>query len=246
MERYATIVVVGGGCYGSYYVRQLRRAARAGALEAARVVVVDRDPRCAVSAVLVTSDGMPVELVTEEWTPFFADYFAAAGRADTPSRDAIVPSPLMPHLMFEWLLHRSRDRWPHRVVDARALPPVPAMPWQREGGDGVRYVSFAEWMCPVNCIEPTLCPATKGVRSWSMPPAIVAYVEEERRRGHALGGPVVLHCRHRTYGVGMIDTSAVLEGDRVVAEAGANGPAEVLVGTVSHCHGALAVLGIGA
>ena len=41
--RYERIIIVGGGCYGGYYVRQLHRAARAGALVAESIVVVDRD-----------------------------------------------------------------------------------------------------------------------------------------------------------------------------------------------------------
>src|SRR3954468_6789507 len=48
-RRDGTIVVVGGGCYGSYYVRQLSRAADAGALSWERLVVVDRDPECRVA-----------------------------------------------------------------------------------------------------------------------------------------------------------------------------------------------------
>ena len=49
-QRYGRIVVVGGGCYGTYYVRQLLRAERAGAITWDELVVVDRDPACAVSA----------------------------------------------------------------------------------------------------------------------------------------------------------------------------------------------------
>ena len=30
------------------------------------------------------------------------------------ARDYVVPSPLMPHLMFEWLVARARARWPLR------------------------------------------------------------------------------------------------------------------------------------
>ena len=48
-QRYGDIVVVGGGCYGSYYVRQLRRARDAGALSWQRLVVVDRDGGCRVA-----------------------------------------------------------------------------------------------------------------------------------------------------------------------------------------------------
>ena len=127
----------------------------------------------------------------------------------------------------------------------RPLDAPSGIPWQKRGADGTQYVSFAEWVCPVNCIEPALCPATRGERSGSMPPAVVAATEEARRNGRNLAGPVIFDCQHRAYGVGMFDTSAVVAGDEIVRRAGEAGAAEVLVGTVSHCHGALSVLAIG-
>lgn len=250
VQRYGTIVIVGGGCYGSYYLRQLGRAARAGALAAERVLIVDRDPHCRVSSELDSEAPFETVIEASEWTPFFDSYlgeassrFAAeAGR--TP--DAIVPSPLMPHLMYEWLARRARARWPARVVESRQLVPPSGIPWQKRGEDGTHYVSFAEWICPVNCIEPALCPATRGERSWSMPPAVQAVADEARRNGRNLAGPVIFHCQHRAYGVGMFDTNDVVAGDVLVQNAAEGGAVEVLVGTVSHCHGALSVLAVGA
>jgi hypothetical protein len=248
-QRYGTIVVVGGGCYGSYYVRQLGRAARAEALVAERVLVVDRDPACRVAMELASSPSANVEVVVAEWPTFFDAYLgdaAARGEKDVGTApDAIVPSPLMPHLMFEWIERRARARWPSRAIETRPLEPPSGIPWQRRGADGTQYVSFAEWVCPVNCIEPELCPATRGPRSWSMPPAVRQATEEARRNGRNLAGPVIFHCQHRAYGVGMFDTREVVAGDALVQRAGAAGAAEVLVGTVSHCHGALTVLAIG-
>jgi len=234
---YGTIVVVGGGCYGSYYVRQLLRARSARALDYERVVVVDRDPACAVA----TQGG--AECVVAEWTDFFREYLAALP-ADT--RDAIVPSPLMPHLLYEWLHDRARERWPGRQVETSPLPEDVSVdvPWQRPGADGTRYVSYATWLCPVNCIEPAKCPHTRGPRDWTMPTAVASLAEAERARGRPVAGPVIFHCTHRAYGVGMIDCRAVVAADTVVQAAGAGGPARVLVGTVSHCHGALSVLSI--
>jgi hypothetical protein len=179
--------------------------------------------------------------VTETWDGFLARWLAASTVASS-AHDAIVPSPLMPHVLFDWLLARARARWPNRSVSVRALPSAPPMPWERAAPDGRHYVSFAEWMCPVNCIEPARCPATRGPRDWSMPPALSAYVAAESGRGHALHGPIIFHCLHRTWGVGMIDVAPVLAADALVASEAAGGPARFLVGTVSHCHGALAVL----
>lgn len=255
-QRFGSIVVIGGGCYGSFYVRQLRRARAAGAVDWERVLVIDRDPHCRVAGELgraeepggAGADGISV--VAAEWDAFLDRWLGSiADRAiDAPAagsvRDAIVPSPLMPHLLFDWVLRRARARWPHRRVDRAPLDAPPAVPWQRAAPGGTHYVSFAEWMCPVNCIEPQRCPVTRGPRDWSLPVAIRSYADAERASGRSLAGPLVLHCTHRAYGVGMIDVPDVLEADRVVAAAGTSGSVRVLVGTMSHCHGALDLIAI--
>ena len=151
----------------------------------------------------------------------------------------------MPHLMYEWLLGRARERWPGRTVETRALPVAPGTPWERAAPDGTHYVSFATWMCPINCIEPARCPHTRGPRTWSLPPTVREYAASLAASGTPVAGTVVLHCAHRVWGVGMFDVADVLAGDATVAAAGAAGPAAVLVGTVSHCHGALNLLHLG-
>jgi hypothetical protein len=248
--RFGTIVVVGGGCYGSYYVRQLRRAAAAGAVTWSRVRVIDRDASCALvtagHAVASGATGDHVEVVVEEWPSFFKRYLdgASANRAAS-NADAIVPSPLMPHLMFEWILERARERWPKRPIATAPLESAPPTPWQRATPNGPHYVSFAEWTCPINCIEPSTCPHTRDERSWSLPETARAYVKSEQDRGRPLAGPVIFHCTHRVYGVGMFDTREVLAGDDLVKSLGDRDAAEVLVGTMSHCHGAFERLVIG-
>jgi hypothetical protein len=247
-REYGTIVVVGGGCYGSYYVRQLGRARQAGVLAWDRVVVVDRDVSCRVATGVAAGDmaAPAVEMAVAEWPEFFRGYLdAACANTDATSRDAIVPSPLMPHLMYEWLLARSSARWPRRPVTTQPLAGRPDVPWHRTAPTGTLYASFAEWICPVNCIEPAMCPKTRDRRWWTMPAAIQSYVEREQAAGRPLAGPVIFHCTHRAYGVGMFDTAAAVSGDAMVLRAGTQGPANVLVGTVSHCHGALNVLAIG-
>lgn len=247
--RYGTIVVVGGGCYGGYYVRQLGRGVRAGAIEADRVIVVDQDPECAVAATLAGATaeaGVPFTLAVAEWRAFFTRYLVdAADAADAHrERDAIVPSPLMPHLMGEWLVSRARDAFGDRV-ETRPFEAVPAVPWERAGADGTHYVSFATWMCPINCVEPRLCPHTRDVRDWSLPVTIARHTAEARAAGGTLHD-AVLFCRHRAFGVGMFDTQEVLSADARIREAGARGEAEFIIGTVSHCHGALTRLVIAA
>ena len=246
---YGTIVVVGGGCYGSYYVRQLGRARAAGALTWREVVVVDRDPACLVARAAVDgAQSTPgVRVALDEWSAFFARYLDTACQDPAAAADdAVVPSPLMPHLMSEWLQMRAAAAWPGRRVALRPLGPIPDIPWQRSAPDGTRYVSFAEWICPVNCIEPATCPKTRGPRWWTMPRAVESYAAAARTAGDSLAGPVIFHCTHRAYGVGMFDTASAVRAETILRESARAGAVALLVGTVSHCHGALSVLTISA
>src|SRR5512134_817360 len=100
--RLRDVVIVGGGCYGSFYAGQLGRARRKGRVRYRRLLVVDRDPACRVAR-----DPGPAadrELVVREWSEFFDEWLGASvGQSPGEPPDAIVPSPLMPHLMYDWL-----------------------------------------------------------------------------------------------------------------------------------------------
>jgi hypothetical protein len=96
-----------------------------------------------------------------------------------------------------------------------------------------------------------------------MADAISALAERLRRSGQRVFGPALFICRHHVFGVGTFAVNAVLEGDKIVANAGADRarggrggrggeggaheePTSVLVGTISSCHGAVNLLRIGA
>ena len=237
---FGRIVIVGGGCYGSWYLRQLRRARLAGAARWDELIVVDRSADCMVSRDDMTHD---FELAVTDWSRFL-DAFLDRTHDDVDTGDAIVPSPLMPHLLYDWLLRRARARWPLRKVAVGPAGEVSGVRWQRAADDGGRYVSFADWMCPINCIEPARCPHTGEARDWTMPATVASHVEQSRGSPGELSAGVSFHCTHRVFGVGMIDVRDVLLADRLVAERAAKGASRILVGTVSHCHGALGVLEI--
>jgi hypothetical protein len=243
---FARIVVIGGGCYGSWYVQQLSRAFARGAMTCSEVIVVDRNanPPARLRAEAGDFGPLPLRVVQATWTDFIASWLSEG--VDQVTNDALVPSPLMPHLLLEWLVDRAAMRWPGRTVQVKPLDRTPDVPWQRAAPDGRHYVSFAEWICPVNCIEPQRCPATRGPRDWSMPIALSRFVAAPAPDGSMpLRGHVTFPCVHRTYGVGMIDAAPIVAADAQIARWGSEGPINVLVGTTSHCHGALGVLAVG-
>jgi hypothetical protein len=247
------VVIVGGGCYGTFYARQLMAARDKGKATFDRLLLVDRDPECQFAR--ESGFGPDTELVVSDWDDFF-DWFLAkkAVLPHDPERglagprghpDVIVPSPLMPHLMYQWLLRQARRRWPGRDVQTAPLPRGPATPYDRAAPDGTRYVSYADWLCPTHCVEPALCPVTRAPRTWEMSDAVTE-LTHWLGEAHAVAGPVIFRCEHLVFGVGTFAVTEVLAGDAVVRQAGAGGGAvEVPVGTLSSCHGAINLLQLG-
>jgi hypothetical protein len=238
------VVIVGGGCYGTFYAGQLMRARERERATYRRLVVVDRDPRCQFTREIGESDN--TELRVQEWGEFFDRYLADASPV-LPGEpgDTIVPSPLMPHLMYEWLVRQARARWPRRRIETRPVPTGPGTPYDVNAPDGTRYVSFADWTCPTHCIEPAICPIIRAPRTWEMADALGG-LARRLDLARPTAGPVLFVCEHRVFGVGMFDVTAVLAGNATVASAGSSGsPVDVLIGTVSSCHGAVNLLRLG-
>ena len=236
---------MGGGCYGTFYASQLAKAKARGKVDFRAVIVVDRNPDCRARREL--GEAADRRFVQQDWSPFFDEFLSHAPRTTHHAPDDhIVPSPHMPHLMFEWVLARARQRWPGRAVNVNPVPGEIGTPYDRTAPDATRYVSFADWICPTHCIEPALCPAIGAPRTWEMGDAVRALAEQLRWEGRPVAGPALFVCKHHVFGVGTFAVEAVLAGDRLVAEAGASGaPAGVLVGTISSCHGAVNLLSLG-
>lgn len=230
--------MVGGGCYGTFYASQLAKAKARGKTDYRTVVVVDRNPECQAKREL--GEALDRQFTVSDWTSFFDDFLLDA------VDDYIVPSPHMPHLMFDWVLRRARARWPNRAVSVQPVPGDFPTPYDRPGADQTRYVSWADWICPTHCIEPALCPAIGAPRTWEMGDTVRELADRLRAAGRAVQGPALFVCKHHVFGVGMFSADAVRAGDRLVADAGStSAPAEILVGTISSCHGALNLLSVG-
>lgn len=243
--RFRDVVIVGGGCYGTFYARQLTLAREKGKAEFERLLIVDRDPHCQFTRDVGAADDR--QLVAADWTAFFDQYLAERETLPPAGReDVIVPSPLMPHLMYQWLQRRAAARWPGREVVTRPLPSGPGTPYDQAAPDGTRYVSFADWLCPTHCIEPAICPVIRGPRTWEMAEAL-EQLRVTLAQDAPVAGPVLFACEHQVFGVGTFSVTEVLAGDATVRAAGIPGsPVDVLIGTISSCHGAVNLLHLGA
>jgi hypothetical protein len=215
------LAIIGGGCYGCYHARQLLKAVRAGRLAGQRLLVVDRDAGCAAASEF--RHAPEVTLVVANWLAFLREWLPAAG-----PDDQLVPAPLAPHLLWEWLAAE---------LDAERMqaPGGWRLPYEQPGRNGERYLSAAGWTCPATCVEPAHCPALHAPRDWDL----AALIEE---RAAALGyRPAVFRCLHLANGVGGVRVGEL----RAAREAAASG-GPVLVATSSRCHAAVGAMRCGA
>ena len=209
-----------------------------------QLLIVDRDPQCRVAREIGHVEG--VTLVTQDWGEFFDQYLAKARRNSREwhrGRHRAVASHAPSHVRVAGPPGSPSLAWPngHTTV----VPAGPGTPYDVTAPDQTRYVSYADWICPTHCIEPAICPVIRAPRSWEMADALTA-VARKLDLSHPTAGPVLFVCEHRVYGVGMFDVAEVLAGDAAVVAAGSRGNAvDVLVGTVSSCHGAVNLLHLG-
>lgn len=239
MIRLGDVVIIGGGCYGTFYAGQLQKARAKGSVLWDRLILVDHDRDCAVSALV---SAIPdAALVVAEWGAFLDGWLLEEERG---AEDQIVPSPLMPHLMAEWLARRGAREWPTARIERVPAEASFGTPFDRlHPTDAVRYVSFADWLCPTHCIEPAICPAIKAPRTWEMSDEVIRWTEA-RRRERPTAGPALFPCRHVVHGVGMYPAEMAFLGFAAWRAQMAATPsgADLVVGSVSSCHGAIGIL----
>lgn len=250
--------IMGGGCYGTFYARQLFRARAAGALRVEEIGVVDSAAEPAALARLGPTP--PLRHYRERWDDFLDRTLAgsggslpgdgaaspagpsAGGRAPSDD-DILVTPPFTPHLALAWLLRTLPAQVAGRAWRLEPFAELPATPFRHQAEGGPLLVSHADWVCPVNCIEPDRCPKIRGPRDWDMDRTARELASALGAAGQPVDVVELFHCHHVAYGVGGYPLARLPAAARVLARAAARPTGmRALVGTISHCHGALNLL----
>lgn len=219
-------VIIGGGCYGSYYVHQLLEARERGKLTWRELVVLDRDPDCQVAQ---NFDDPGITTVQTEWEEWGAALWQDPQRwAD----QQLVPAPIAPHIVRHWLVGELSRRGV-TVEDQRWTAEVPELPYADVTAGGQLVVSHAPGLCPTNCIEPRSCPLTGGKRTWEMSRTVAAASPQ-------LAHVATLECSHFAYGVGTIPLNSIYSALETLHRL--ERPSAVGIATVSKCHGLVDVV----
>jgi len=219
-------VVPGGADIGAATVSRLLRAAACGRLETELILVVDRDPSCLAARI----DDPRVRFLRAEWAEGLD-----AVLDDRGPDDHFVPYHWAPHLLSDWLVREVA----RAGGSARRGGDVPShgVPVDRPTRDGDRALSYATWICPPTCIEPALCPHTRGAKDWSLAGDL-----ERAPDTDPFDGRIVFRCLHLVWGVGTVPMAAVKAARDRLRQGLREGPRRYLVATSSHCHALATVL----
>lgn len=181
---------------------------------------MDRDAGCEAAHIRDPR----VRFVAGEWSDWLDGHLSELG-AD----DHFVPYHWAPHLLSDWLVRQVR-RGGGRAT-RRGEVPSHGVPVERPTAEGDRALSYATWICPPTCIEPALCPHTRGPKDWSLAADL-----ESPSPGDPFAGRIVFRCLHLVWGVGTIPLSAILAARDSILGGMPLGVRRYLVATSSHCH----------
>jgi hypothetical protein len=229
-------VIFGGGCYGSFYARQLLRAADAG-VDVGEIIVVDHNESPPATSLVSPL----LRFVADDWDSFCDAYFDTVAD-DSP--DQIVPPPFTPHLALRWLLRRLPKDRPDLTWELEPLRRMPGTPYQNQSAAGPMTLSHADWICPVHCVEPDTCPATRDRRYWDLANTVRLWADALVGAGQEISQTHLFQCLHYTHGVGTYPAARVAAARNAMAAAKSQPgiATRFLVGTVSRCHGAIHLL----
>ena len=226
-------IILGGGCFGTFYARQLLRAKN---LSFEKIIIVDiKDSQNPCQAFQELGDGGGrIQHVTSDWKDFFYPYLnqkineASQGHAID---DHYIPPTFAPHVLMEAFLSILQKRTPKVLIGPEPMIAGKIQtPFEMALPQGNLALSFATWTCPATCIEPPTCPVTKGPKDWDMKKKIIETVHADHVS--------IFQCRHLAMGVGTIPVAEIVS-DYINFEKKVSQPGEyhVAMGSVSSCHG---------
>jgi hypothetical protein len=235
----ARFIILGGGCYGTFYARQLLRAQSAGALAIREIVIVDHNalPAAAQDPEIAGQ----VRFERTRWDDFFDQFL---DEASPSSPDQFVPSPFNPHLGLGWLMRVLQRDDPAACLTLEESSRLPGTPFQEQREHGTLVASHADWICPVHCIEPEICPKTRDTRYWDMDRTAHELATRLTEAGQRIDQVHLFHCHHVSYGVGAYPAAELVLAHHVLRAAlkAPESHVRALVGTISRCHGAFHIL----
>ena len=137
-------LIIGCGHFGSQAIPKLLRKD-----PYSKIIVVDKNKKA-----LQKVSHLPVETILCDSTLYLNSFLSGCAKTDY-----IIPAVPF-HLAFEFILSQLKPLGAKR----RKIPPLLGLPNPMKGKTGDLYTSFANFLCPENCPEPSSYCTMTGTR----------------------------------------------------------------------------------
>lgn len=220
------IYVLGGHKLGCDYLGKLLKGKKTGKLEFKSIYVIDENKECFAKKDFKDA----VQFIHSP----YADALVKLLQAGTKN-SIIIPDHTAPHVLFKVFLALLADH----NYQAQIMPFTQDLhlPFQKTLDSGICAVSYATWVCPLDCQEPDICPAIENDRSWNFND-FFKKLELPSTSKHLFA------CDQLVYGVCGIPLATILQEWQCLKnkiKTPSSPPHKFMVATFSKCHGILGV-----
>jgi hypothetical protein len=234
------VIIIGGGCFGTFYTRQLLTARSEGKIAFESLNIIDKNKDCQMTREIQDPEA---QVSAMDWKAYLRGY--AAQYFDQPDlkfrEDIFIPSHWAPHLLWDMLIVHIQQETTLPDIEVKKIKVTDKIqtPYEMILENGDDAVSFATWACPPHCIEPKKCPHTKEDRDWEMGDSLKQFFQDRGEDYYSF------FCRHLANGVAGIPMSDIHdEYLRLKAAVKKNKLLRVAIATHSSCHGLLSLVEI--
>lgn len=150
----------------SYY-EKLRAAQTQNQLHTSQIFCVTDDPS---AAIWQTAPRDNVILLSN------ATFLLNSAALQTPNpQDILVPDHTAKHVLLQAYMAFAKNLLPQTKVELTPLNWPLTTPFvYKSENDALHAMSYATWLCPADCNEPTVCPHTQKPRDWDFNTALPA------------------------------------------------------------------------
>lgn len=147
-----------------------------------------------------------------------------------PSDTLVIPDHTAPHVFLKLFLSLIEEK---KNFDCQITPfgEFFNLPLFKKLDSGVVAMSFANWVCPLECEEPDICPMIENKRAWNFDIFLKEHLKDsENKTNH------FFFCEQYALGVGGTPMATLLSEWKKLEEKLSDGFSFV-VATYSKCHG---------
>ncbi len=156
------------------------------------------------------------------------------------SDSILVPDHTAPHVLLQTFVQLLKAQTGKQVT----LVPFDEnlnLPFQKNLDSGISALSFATWICPLECEEPDHCPGCEQQRTWDFSDTLGQFKIQNQSAGHSVH---LFGCTQMAYGVCEISLKTIAEEWAFLRQKINDIPHRFTVATFSKCHGIIGTASI--